>query len=227
MPPLSAARPFPLWSGKQSSENRLKWPVTIIHNSLRHPEERCCDRWLAKSKISSNKLHFQCEQSDHRAVRIRALLDRNVKWQGAVPVFEPFERNVLTSFFGGLLVKIRHENLEASLRSHASVAVDELSLVVDEVEVKPGILRSIDHRKVDVVHGELPEVERAPVQTQKVVPLCEAGLVGARVAVDHFEVWCSDKHGGKLTVNVRRGKQFLCVEDNVVVHDLTPGILLA
>ena len=105
----------------------------------------------------------------------------------------------------------------------ASVAVDELSLVVDEVEVKPGVLGGVDHCEVGVVHGELPEVERALAQAEKVVPLCKAGLVVARVAVDDFDVWWADPHGGKLTVDVRWGEQFLCVEDDVVIYDLNAG----
>jgi len=56
-------------------------------------------------------------------------------------------------------------------------------LVVDEVEVTPWILGRVDHREIDVVHGELPEVECAPAQADKVVPLCEAVLVVAGVAV--------------------------------------------
>jgi hypothetical protein len=112
-------------------------------------------------------------------------------------------------------------------KGHASVAIDELSLVVDEVEVKPWILERVDHREIDVVHGELPEDERVPAQAEKVVPLCEAVLVVAGVAVDNFDVWWADPHRGKLTVDVRRGEQFLCVEEDVVIYDLNAGILLA
>jgi len=43
------------------------------------------------------------------------------------------------------------------------------------------------------VHGELPEVERASAQAEKVVPLCKAGLVIARVAVNNFDVWWADR----------------------------------
>jgi hypothetical protein len=152
-----------------------------------------------------------------------ALLDRNVKRQRAVAVFEPFERDALASFFWSLLIEVRHEDLEASLCGHASVAVDELSLVVDEVKVKPRVLRGIDHREIDVVHGELAEVERSPAQAKKIVPLCKASLVVARVAVDNFDVWWADTYGGKLTVDMRRGKQFLGVEDEVVLYDLNAG----
>ncbi len=98
-----------------------------------------------------------------------------------------------------------------------------MSLVVDEVEVKPGILGGVNHREIDAVHGELPEVERAPAQAEKVVPPCKAGLVVARVAVDDFDVWWADPHGGKLTVDVRRGEQFLRVKDDVVIYDLNAG----
>ena len=55
------------------------------------------------------------------------------------------------------------------------------------------------------------------------MPLCKAGLVVARVAVDNFDVWWADLYRGKLTVDVRRGEQFLCVEDNVVIYDLNAG----
>ena len=105
----------------------------------------------------------------------------------------PFECDALAGLLGSLLIEVRHEDLEARLCGHASVAVDELSLVVDEVEVKPGILGGVNHREIDVVHGELPEVERAPAQAEKVVPLCKAGLVVARVAVDDFDVWRADR----------------------------------
>ena len=73
------------------------------------------------------------------------------------------------------------------------------------------------------MHGELAEVERAPAELEKVVPLCETGLVVPRVAVDDFDIWGADAHGGELTVSVRRGEQFLCVEDDVVIYDLNAG----
>jgi len=76
-----------------------------------------------------------------------------------------------SGFLGSLLIEVRHEDLDASLWGHASVAINELSLVVDEVEVKPGILGRVDHREIDVVHGEVPEVERAPLRRRKLCHL--------------------------------------------------------
>jgi hypothetical protein len=42
-------------------------------------------------------------------------------------------------------------------------------------------------------------------------------LVVACAAVDNFDVWWPDTHGGKSAVDMRRGKEFLCIEDNVVL----------
>jgi hypothetical protein len=42
------------------------------------------------------------------------------------------------------------------------------------------------------MHGELAEVERAPAELEKIVPLCETALVVPCVAVDDFDIRGAD-----------------------------------
>lgn len=118
------------------------------------------------------------------------------------------------------LVDVGHEDLEAGLRGHSAVAVGELTLIVDEVEVEPGVVGGVDEGEVGGVHGESAEAEGATLEAQEVVPLGELGLIVGGVAVDQDEVGAGDRDIGELAFDVGRRQEFEGIEEDVVFGDL-------
>jgi hypothetical protein len=64
------------------------------------------------------------------------------RWR-EIPVFQPLHTDVLSSFVFRQSIQIGHEDLQASLGSHAGVAVHQLLLIVVEVQIKPCVIREI------------------------------------------------------------------------------------
>ncbi len=104
-------------------------------------------------------------------------LDRDVGRGRKIAVLEPLCADALRGVLRRKFVQIGHEDFQSGLRGHTGVAVDQLRLVVHQVEIEPGVFRCIDHDEIDMVHGQLAEVQRAALQGQKVVPLFGAGNV--------------------------------------------------
>src|SRR6266568_8791118 len=88
-----------------------------------------------------------------------------------IAIFKPLHADALVCFVVAKLVQIGHEDLQTCLRSHASIAVHKLFLVVSKVEIEPRIIRHINHDEIYLTHGELSEVEGAVTKPQKIAPL--------------------------------------------------------
>ena len=78
-------------------------------------------------------------------------------------MFQPLQADVLASLVLRQSVQIGHEDLQSSFWSHAAVAVHQLILIVVEIEIKPRVIREIYHDQIHVMHGKLPEIDRAVI----------------------------------------------------------------
>ena len=108
--------------------------------------------------------------------------------------------SILMSWFALLfvteLVQIGHEDLQAGLRSHAGIAVHKLLLIVSKVEIEPRVIREINHNEIDVMHGELSEVDGAITELKKIAPLLDPCHSTLSISVNFFEIRVDNAYAG-------------------------------
>lgn len=150
-------------------------------------------------------------------------MDRDVRGKRLIAVAEPVNVKTRRRFGVSLLVQAGHEHLETGLRGDAREAFEELSLVVNEVEVEPDVFGGVNQGEVGGMHDEAAEAEGAAGQAEEVVPLFETRLVVFGVAIDKNDVRTFDDGAGELAGDVGRRKKDGRVEEDVVAGDFDAG----